>query len=114
MSRVKALLMSREDQRAPIHHRSLQSYFPTPQEESRILYDMEHPTTRSNTWIVFLLIASAIICRGGLADWLAMQNSRQLVERTARIYLHIKGLGSLLDESTKPRDKEYWEQWYNE
>ena len=71
---------------------------------------MEHPTTHSNTWIVLLLIASAVVCRGGLADWLATQNLRQLVGRTAHIYVHIKGLRSLLDEPPKPEIKEYWEQ----
>lgn len=104
------LLSINTGRRAPIYPRSPRTYLEAPQEEPRILHNMERPQTFANLWIILQTIGF-IIALDGVAEYFTERHYQSLFRNL--IVLYIRAVRGVDHDPAEPKLPESWEEWYN-
>jgi hypothetical protein len=98
------------DCRASIYRRSPRTHVEAPQEEPRILHNMERPETFANLWLILQTIGF-ILALDGVAEYFSDRHYQGLFRKFLLLYYHfVRGLDH---DPAEPRLPESWEEWYN-
>lgn len=99
-----------KDRRASIYPRSPRTYLQAPEEEPRILHDMERPQTLANLWLI-LQTVGFIIALDGVAEYFSDRHYQSLFRSLFVLYYRtVRGLDH---DPAEPQLPESWEEWYN-